>query len=74
MRFWVTSHLASLMDTESMVCSFRRMLRGVSDGDLMLSEDLRGAVKPWENPKENQGKPRKTMENHGKTQENYGTT
>jgi hypothetical protein len=52
MRFWVTSHLTSLMDTESMVCSFRRMLRGVSDGDLMLSEDLRGSVEctgagPW---------------------------
>ena len=44
-RFWVTSHLTSLMDTESMVCSFRRMLRGVSDGDLMLSEDLRGSVR-----------------------------
>jgi len=28
-----------------MVCSFRRMLRGVSDGDLMLSEDLRGSVR-----------------------------
>lgn len=41
LEFWVTSHLTSLMDTESMVCSFRRMLRGVSDGDLMLSEDLR---------------------------------
>ena len=70
MRFWVTSHLASLMDTESMVCSFRRMLRGVSDGDLMLSEDLRGAVNPWENlrkTKENQGKPWKTMGKHRKT-------
>lgn len=41
LEFWVTSHLTSLMDTESLVCSFRRMLRGVSDGDLMLSDDLR---------------------------------
>eukprot|EP00435_Cladocopium_sp_Y103_P000141 s2658_g1.t1 len=41
LEFWVTSHLTSLMDTESMVCSFRRMLRGVSDGEVMLSEDLR---------------------------------
>ena len=28
------------MDTECMVMSFRRMLRGVSDGEVILTEEL----------------------------------
>lgn len=39
-RFWVTSHITALMDTECMVMSFRRMLRGVSDGEVILTEEL----------------------------------
>jgi len=40
LEFWVTSHITALMDTECMVMSFRRMLRGVSDGEVILTEEL----------------------------------
>lgn len=45
-RFWVTSHITALMDTECMVMSFRRMLRGVSDGEVILTEELCYLIKP----------------------------
>lgn len=40
LEFWVTSHISALLDTESMVSSFRRMLRGASDGEVLLTEDM----------------------------------
>ena len=40
LEFWVTSHISVLLDTECMVSSFRRMLRGVCDGEVMLNEDM----------------------------------
>ena len=39
-EFPTRSRLAMLIDSESMVGSFRRMLRGVCDGELMLDESL----------------------------------
>lgn len=40
LEHWVISHISVLLDTESMVSSFRRMLRGVSDGEVLLNEDM----------------------------------
>ena len=40
LEYWVTSHISVLLDTESMVSSFRRMLRGVSDGEVLLNEEM----------------------------------
>ena len=39
-EFPTRSRLAMLIDSESMVSSFRRMLRGVCDGELILDENL----------------------------------
>lgn len=40
LEYWVTSHISTRLDTEYMVSSFRRMLRGVCDGDVMVTEDM----------------------------------
>eukprot|EP00438_Fugacium_kawagutii_P002692 Skav218901 [mRNA] locus=scaffold328:354613:355968:- [translate_table: standard] len=40
LEFWVSSHISVLLDTESMVSGFRRMLRGVSDGEVLLNEAM----------------------------------
>lgn len=40
LEYWVISHVSVLLDTESMVSSFRRMLRGVSDGEVLLNEEM----------------------------------
>ena len=40
LEFWVRSHISVLLDTESMLSSFRRMLRGVSDGEVLLNRDM----------------------------------
>jgi len=40
LEYWVTSHISALWDAESMVGSFRRMLRGVCDGEVLLREDM----------------------------------
>ena len=40
LEYWVISHISVLLDTESMVSSFRRMLRGVSDGEVLLNEEM----------------------------------
>ena len=40
LEFWVISHASALLDAESMVASFRRMLRGVSDGEVLLTENM----------------------------------
>ncbi|CAE7207853.1 unnamed protein product [Symbiodinium sp. CCMP2592] len=40
LEYWVTSHISALLDAESMVGSFRRMLRGVCDGEVLLREDM----------------------------------
>ena len=39
-EFSTRSRIAMLIDSESMVSSFRRMLRGVCDGELLLDEHL----------------------------------
>ncbi|CAK9037687.1 Uncharacterized protein SCF082_LOCUS22278 [Durusdinium trenchii] len=41
LEYWVTSHITSLLETETMLSSFRRMLRGVCDGEVLLGEDLK---------------------------------
>lgn len=40
-RYWVTSHISALVDTESMLSSFRHMLRGVCDGEVLLTEEMK---------------------------------
>ncbi|OLP95762.1 hypothetical protein AK812_SmicGene22075 [Symbiodinium microadriaticum] len=40
LEYWVTSHISALLHAESMVGSFRRMLRGVCDGEVLLKEDM----------------------------------
>ena len=40
LEYWVSSNIRSRLDTEAMVCSFRRMLKGVCDGDVMVTEDM----------------------------------
>ena len=40
LEFWVSSHISMLLDTEKMVKCFRRMLRGVSDGEVLLNDEM----------------------------------
>ena len=40
LEFWVISHASALLDADSMVGSFRRMLRGVCDGEVLLTENM----------------------------------
>ncbi|CAK9028086.1 unnamed protein product [Durusdinium trenchii] len=41
LEYWVTSHISALVDTESMLSSFRHMLRGVCDGEVLLTEEMK---------------------------------
>ncbi|CAK9036084.1 unnamed protein product [Durusdinium trenchii] len=40
LEYWITCHVSSLLDTESILSSFRRMLRGVCDGEVLLADDM----------------------------------
>ena len=41
LEYFVTCHVSTLLDTESVLSSSRRLLRGVCDGEVLLAEDMR---------------------------------
>lgn len=41
LEYWVTCHVSAHLDTKSMLSSFRRMLRGVCDGEVLLDDEMK---------------------------------